>query len=88
MLVKYRGRAGIGIFFITGAGPGFVFFYCRGRDIFIAEAGPGFKFFYCRGRGWAGIKNFEITGAGTGKIENAEAGPGSDFFYCRGRAGI
>ena len=36
------------------------------------------------GRGWAGIKNFEITGAGTGKIENAEAGPGSEFFLLPG----
>ena len=40
--------------------------------------GPGL------GRGWAGIKYFEITGAGTGKIENAGAGPGSEFFFIAG----
>ena len=53
-------------FFIAGAGPGFNFFYCRGRDFFYCRGRAGIKFFYCRGRGWAGIKIFEMTGAGAG----------------------
>ena len=28
-------------FFIAGAGPGFKFFYCRGRDLFFLLPGPG-----------------------------------------------
>ena len=46
--------------------------------------------FYCRGR--AGIKNFEMTGAGPGleKLKMPGPGPSQDrnFFYCRGRTGI
>ena len=53
-------------FFIAGAGPGFKFFYCRGRD-----------FFYCRGR--AGIRISLLPGPGRDLyffIAGAEAGPG------------
>ena len=41
-------------------------------------------FFYSRGRDQAGIENFEMTGVGTGKIENAGAVPGSVFFLLPG----
>ena len=57
----------------------------RGRAgitiLFIAGLG---SFFHFRGRGWAGIKNFEMTGAGAEpgleKIGNAEAGPGLEVI--------
>ena len=89
------------IFFIAGAGPGFKFFYCRGRDFFYCRGragirisllpGPGrdLYFFYCRGRGRAGIKNFEMTWAGPGleKLKIPGAGPSQDRNYFFAGAG-
>ena len=77
MLLRLRGRvrAEIGIFFIAeaGAGPGLQF---------CLLPGPGSFFFHFRGRGWAGIKNFEMTGAEPGfeKLGNVEAGPGLEVI--------
>ena len=60
--------------------------------MFTAGPGRNLYFFYCQGRGRAGIKNFEMTGAGPGleKLKMPGPGPSQDrnFFYCRGRAGI
>ena len=62
---------GPGFFLLPGPRPGRDrnFFIAEAEIFFIAGAGPGFKFFYCWGRGWAGIKNVEMTGAGPG-LEN------------------
>ena len=51
----------------------------RDRNFFIdgTGAGPG-SIFYFRGRGWAGIKNFEMTGAGPGLEKLKMPGPGRD----------
>ena len=88
-----RGR-GSEFFLLPGPGrdlnfvflPGLGFFLLPGpgRDLyfFIAGAEPGLKFFHCRDRGWAGIKNFEMTGAGSGLEKLKMPGPCRDqnFF--------
>ena len=59
------------------AGPGSEFFL-------LPEPGRDLYFFYCQGRGRAGIKKFEMTGAGPG-LEKLEI-PGSEFFLLPGPA--
>ena len=63
-------------------------FYWRGWDFFIAGAEPGLKFFHCRDRGWAGIKNFEMTGAGSGLEKLKMPGPGRDQNFFITGAGL
>ena len=63
-------------FFIAGAGPGFKFFYCRGRDFFYCP-GRDRKFFYCRGLDRAGIVIVLLPGPGPGRDLNfLMPGPG------------
>ena len=58
-----------------------------GRDLyfFIAGAGaePRLKIFHRRYRGWAGINNFEMTGAGPGleKLKMPGPGPSQDRIF-------
>ena len=70
--------------FVFLPGLGFFLLPGPGRDLyfFIAGAEPGLKFFHCRDRGWAGIKNFEMTGAGSGLEKLKMPGPCRDqnFF--------
>ena len=62
----------------AGAGPIYIFFYCRGRagikNFEMTEVGPG-------------LEKLKMPGPGQSRDRNFLLWPGRDliFFYCRGR---